>query len=104
MIDFIKKSMLAGIGAAVVTKESAQETLQEWVEKGKVSTQEAQEMAGKIVEQSRDEFDRARGEFAKLFDEALSRANVANKKDLAALEARVAELEAQLAASTSTDA
>ncbi len=104
MIDLIKKSMLAGIGAAVVTKESAQETLQEWVEKGKVSTQEAQEMAGKIVEQSREEYEKARCEFSKLFDEALARANVASRKDLAALEERVAALEAPAVGATNEGA
>lgn len=104
MIDLIKKSMLAGIGAAIVTKESAQDTLQEWVEKGKVSTQEAQEMAGKIVEQSKEQYESARGEFAKLFDEALSRAHVATRKDLAALEARVAALEKPSSEKTSEEA
>ncbi|WOO40176.1 hypothetical protein [Rubellicoccus peritrichatus] len=93
MIDLLKKTMLAGVGAAVVTKESAQKALDELVEKGKISSQEAQEMAGKIVDQGREEFEKTRGEFAKLFDEALAKANLANRKDLEALEARVAALE-----------
>lgn len=93
MIDLIKKSMLAGIGAAVVTKENAQQTLDEWVQKGKVSADEAKDMASKIVDQGRDEYDKARGELSKLFDEALARANVATKSDVDALEARIAALE-----------
>lgn len=93
MIDLIKKTMLAGVGAAVVTKESAQKALDELVEKGKISSQEAQDMAGKIVEQGREEFEKTRDDFSRLFDEALSKANVATRKDLEALEARVTALE-----------
>lgn len=95
MMDLIKKSMLAGIGAAVVTKEMAQKTLDEWVEKGKVSSDEAKEMANKIVEQGREEYDKARSDLGKMFDEAMARAHVVTRRELAALEARVAALEAE---------
>lgn len=94
MIDLIKKSMLAGIGAAVVSKEAAEKTLEEWVAKGKISTQEARDMAGKIVDQGRSEFEKTRGELSTLFDEALTKAHVVTRKDFETLEARVAALEA----------
>jgi len=102
MIDFIKKGMLAGVGAAVVTKESAEKALSELVEKGKISTSEAQEMADKIVDQGRDEFEKSREEMQGWLEDMLKRGNVASQKEHAALEARVAALEAKLAAAESS--
>ncbi|MGE9296747.1 MAG: phasin family protein [Puniceicoccales bacterium] len=98
MIDFIKKGMLAGVGAAVVSKESAEKALSELVEKGKISTNEAREMADKIVGQGREEYEKSRDEFQKWFEEMLHRGNVASQKDFTALEARVTALEAKVIA------
>jgi len=96
--DFIKKGMLAGVGAAVVSKETAEKALNELVEKGKISTSEAREMADKIVDQGREEYEKSRDEMQNWFEEMLHRGNVASQKDFVALEARVAALEAKLAA------
>jgi polyhydroxyalkanoate synthesis regulator phasin len=57
MIDLIKKSLMAGIGAAVVTKEIVEEALEDFVRQGKVSAADAAIMAEKIAEQGRREFD-----------------------------------------------
>ncbi|WP_309399417.1 phasin family protein [Cerasicoccus maritimus] len=94
MIDLIKKSMLAGVGAAVVTKESAEQALSGLVEKGKISTGEAKEAADKIVAEGRAEYEKARTEMEKWFEEMLHKGKVATQSDIAKLEARIAALEA----------
>ena len=35
MFDFVKKAMFAGVGAAVVTKEKVEKSLQEMVDRGR---------------------------------------------------------------------
>ncbi len=99
MIELIKKTMLAGLGAAVVTKETVQKSLQELVEKGKLTADEAGKTADSIVEQGKQEFEKAKDEMAKAFDQALNKANVASVTRLEALEKEVAELKAQMAGS-----
>ncbi|GHB95452.1 phasin family protein [Cerasicoccus arenae] len=94
MIEFIKKGMLAGVGAAVVTKESAEKALSELVDKGKISTGEAKDLADKIVSDGRAEFEKSRSELENWFEDMLRKAKVATQSDLAQLEARVAALEA----------
>jgi polyhydroxyalkanoate synthesis regulator phasin len=47
MIDVIKKTLLAGVGAAVVTKEKAEAALEDFVRQGKVSSADARIMAEK---------------------------------------------------------
>ena len=53
MIDLIKKTLLAGVGAAVVTKDRLEKTMDEFVREGKVSAGDARIMAEKIAEQGR---------------------------------------------------
>ena len=50
MIDLIKKTLLAGVGAAIVTKEKAEHALQDYVKQGKVSAADARAMAERIAE------------------------------------------------------
>ncbi|MEO0796029.1 MAG: hypothetical protein AAFX93_12745 [Verrucomicrobiota bacterium] len=97
MIEFIKKGMLASVGAAVVTKENAEKALGELVEKGKISTTEASELAGKIVEEGKAEYEKSLEEAQGWFEGMLRKANVASESQVAALEARVAVLEAKVA-------
>ena len=52
MIDLVKKTMLAGIGLAVVTKDKVLESLDELVEKGKLTKEEAVAMSEKIVDEN----------------------------------------------------
>ena len=96
MIELFKKTMLAGIGLAVVTKEKVLESLNEWVEKGKLTKEEASVMTDKIVEEGKAETEKARTEASKLFNEMLHRANVVTRDQYETLAARVTELEGKL--------
>jgi polyhydroxyalkanoate synthesis regulator phasin len=96
MIDLVKKTMLASIGVAVVTKDKVLESLNELVEKGRLSKDEAVAMSDKIVEEGRTETEKAKVEASSLFNEMLHRANVVTKDQYDALAARVIELEGRL--------
>ena len=58
--------MLAGVGLAVVTKDKLVESLDELVEKGKLTKEEAAAMSDKIVEEGKVETEKARTEASKL--------------------------------------
>lgn len=96
MIELVKKSMLAGVGLAVVTKEKVLESLDELVERGKLTREEAAEMSDRIVQEGKAETEKARSEASKLFNELLHRANVVTKDQYEALAARVTALEGRL--------
>lgn len=93
MIDLFKKTVLAGIGATVVTAEFIEKRLSEFVEKGKITRQEAAEMASKIAEEGKKEFEQARAELGDTLDEWMKKARLARQSDVEALAARVAALE-----------
>ncbi len=97
MIDLIKKTLLAGVGAAVITKEKVEDTLDVYVRQGKVKADDARIIAAKIAEQGKKEFDEMSQTLAaKIQDMA---ANGVAKPDgrIAALEERIRALEAKLA-------
>ncbi len=93
MIETFKKTLLAGLGAAVVTKEKVQAGLDDFVKQGKISTADARALAEKIAAEGRREFEEAS---SKLGDKARDFASSLNGNCIArieALEARVSALE-----------
>lgn len=96
MFDLLKKTFLAGVGATVVTQKKLEAQMKDFVEKGKVSAEDAQKMAQKIMEEGEREYDEARSNFEKAVDEWKSRANFASVRKVEELEERVAALEAKL--------
>lgn len=99
MIDLIKKTLLAGVGAAVITKEKVEDSLGDYVRQGKVKAEDAKIIAAKIAEQGRKEFEDVSQTLAAKIQEVAARASGSEKTDprIAALEQRIRDLEAKLA-------
>ncbi|MEX0325527.1 MAG: phasin family protein [Puniceicoccaceae bacterium] len=93
MIEALKRTLYAGIGATVVSAEKIESALQELVEKGKLSADEARDTAKKISEDSKKEFEEAQSSLKSLFEELLEKSPVAWKKDLDSIEKRLEALE-----------
>ena len=93
MIDTIKKALLAGVGATVVTKEKIEEALDDWIRQGKLSADDAKLMAARIAEVGRREFDTVSAELAGKVRETLAKVDLGHQARLDALEARLRALE-----------
>lgn len=91
MIDTIKKTLLAGVGAAVITKEKVEAALGDLVKQGKVSAAEARTVAEKMAADGRAEYEALSRQLGDKLRDLLAR-------DTARLEARLADLEQRLAA------
>ena len=98
MIDLIKKTLLAGVGATIITKEKVEEAMQDYIRQGKVSAGDARLMADKIAEQGRKEFEEMSAELAAKFRELAEKADFSHKARIETLEARVRKLEQASAA------
>jgi len=96
MIDVIKKTLLAGVGAAIVTKEKAEAALNEFVRQGKLSSGDARIMAEKIAEQGRREFEEVSETLGAKIKALLDRSETDTAVRLKALEERVLVLETKL--------
>lgn len=100
MIDTLKKSLLAGIGAAVVSKEKVEAVLGDLVRQGKVTSAEAREVAEKLVAEGRREAETLSQELGDKLKAALAGIDPRAQQRLDALEARVAALEQAAASAT----
>lgn len=96
MIDVIKKAMLAGVGAATLTKEKAEDALSDLVEKGKLSASDAKETAKKIADDGKQEFETATERVHEKFNELIGKLGRDHAKRIEELETKVAELEKRL--------
>lgn len=93
MIDLIKKTVLAGIGATIVTKEKVEVAMQDFVKRGKVSAEEAKEFASKVAEDGRAEWDKTSKDLGEQIHNLIAKADYARKSELDALRERVEALE-----------
>lgn len=93
MINALKKTLLVGVGAAVVTKEKAEAALAEFVQSGKVNAADARAMARRLAHQGRREFNAVRTDVETRVKQLASSSEAATRARIAALEARIAELE-----------
>jgi polyhydroxyalkanoate synthesis regulator phasin len=103
MIESLKHTIYAGLGATVLTVEKIEASLQELVEKGKISADEARETARKISEESKKEFKDARSSLEKSFEEMLGKAPVARSKDIEAINKRLDSIEKSIAKLSKSD-
>jgi len=97
MIETIKNTILAGVGATVVTKEKVEAALDEWVRQGKISANDVGLMASRISEVGKREFESLSANLANQLKDLLAKADFGNKARIDALEARLRILEEKLA-------
>ncbi len=97
MIDLIKKTLLAGVGAAVITKEKVEDTLDDYVRQGKVKADDAKIIASKIAEQGKKEFEEMSQTLAAKIQDLAANGTAKPDGRIAALEERIRALEAKLA-------
>ncbi|MFH1036104.1 MAG: hypothetical protein V1806_16505 [Pseudomonadota bacterium] len=97
MYEPIRNLLLAGLGAAVLTKDKVLEVTRQLVEQGKLSTGEAEKMAEDLAEESR----RQAHNWGDMLDQGLRKAvealNLAGRAELKDLEDRVTALEQTVA-------
>jgi polyhydroxyalkanoate synthesis regulator phasin len=96
MIDLIRKTVLAGVGAMVMTREKIEESMSELVEKGRISAKEAREVAEKIAAEGRREFETVSADTQKRIKEMLEQMGVGQKDRIGDLEKRLLALEIEV--------
>jgi|HubBroStandDraft_1064217.scaffolds.fasta_scaffold44879_5 polyhydroxyalkanoate synthesis regulator phasin len=93
MIEKFKKTILAGLGAAVVTRDRVQESLEDFVKQGKITAADARAMAEKVANEGKQEFEKASTKVGDKVRELLAYADGKHLGRIGELEARIAALE-----------
>lgn len=89
MLDLIKKTMLTGLGLAVVTKERIEELSAELVKKGELSEKQGREFVDEMMKKS----EQAQADFERRLEESVravvEKLNLATKEDIESLHKRL---------------
>ncbi len=97
MFDLLKKSLLAGIGAVVVTKDKIQEATRTLVQEGKISTEEAEKLAEEMIKSGARQWDELSTGISEAMKRWMESTDMVSKKDFQNLRARVEMLDQRVA-------
>ncbi len=93
MLESIRKTILTGIGAAVVTREKVQGAFDELIAQGKVTAEDARVMAEQISAEGKREFEAASEKASQQLHHLVNKGSEVTNQKLAELEARLKAME-----------
>ncbi len=93
MIDFIKKSLLTGIGLALKTKDEAKSIAKDISDKMKLSEEEGDKFMDDMMKKYDEMWDDLEKRIEKRVQAVIDKMDLAKKSDLKSLEDKIAELE-----------
>jgi polyhydroxyalkanoate synthesis regulator phasin len=96
MIDLIKKTLLTGVGVAVLTKEKLEELAKDFVEKGKMTEQEGRALVDDLVARSEESRVELQKQIEEKVESVLEKMDLAKKSEVDALKLQVDELQQAL--------
>ena len=96
MKDFFRKTFLFSVGAATVTKEKIEEFVEELIQKGQASEKDRSRLVEEYVEKLKEQEKEFAARVKALVTRTLTEMGIPTREEIAALEKRIAELEAKL--------
>ena len=93
MFELIKKTMLAGVGLAAVTKDKVEELARELTEKGEMSEKEGKELIDELLKKSEQARKDLETKVEDTVRKVLEKMAVATKGDIDSLLERIKNLE-----------
>ena len=93
MFDLIKKTMLAGVGLAAMTREKIEETIDEFVKKGRLSEKEGKEIVEELIEKSKTAKKDLEEKIEKIVTKSLKKLNIPTRDELTEIKKKIERLE-----------
>ncbi|MCX5883802.1 MAG: hypothetical protein NTU74_19005 [Deltaproteobacteria bacterium] len=92
MLDFIKKTMLTGIGIAMKTKDELEEWVKEIVKKGEISENEGKDFLDNVKRKSKEAQKDFEEKVESKFKDLLKKADIATRNEVNDLKNEIEEL------------
>ena len=96
MFDIIRKSFLASLGAAIITKEKIDEATKSLVERGKISKEEADNLAQELIRSGEKQWEELQVQLRDSVGNVMEGLDIPKNSDFEALNARLTALEKRL--------
>ena len=91
-LGLIRKVLLAGVGAVVLTQEEVEKVINRLVERGELAEQDGKKLFRDVMAKRKKDAKKAEEEMNKQLEELLARMNVPTKSDIDALSAKITAL------------
>ncbi len=91
-LGLVRKVLLAGVGAVVLTQEEVEKVINRLVERGELAEQDGKKLFRDVMAKRKKDAKKAEDEMSKQLEELLARMNVPTKSDIDALSAKVTAL------------
>jgi polyhydroxyalkanoate synthesis regulator phasin len=95
-MDRIKKAMLLGLGLISLTKEKAEEIVDDLIKRGEVSREARCKMVDKLLKEAEKREEELTGKINETVQNTITQVGLASKKDLEAISKRLAEIEKRI--------
>jgi len=96
MEELLKKLILAGIGALELTREKAEEVIEELFKRGKIVYQEKKNLLQELAKRGEEQKERLEKVVEKVVERVISRTTIATKNDIKKLEEKLEKLEKKI--------
>ncbi|MGI9861525.1 hypothetical protein SDD30_09105 [Moorella naiadis] len=97
MLDIMRKVFLAGLGAMFLTKEKAEEMAEELVHHGELRRDEVKNFVDQLLAKGKEQQNQLQETVSREVNRWRTEWGLVTRSEMAALEKKVAELEARLA-------
>ena len=94
--ELLEKTIELGLGAALLTKESAGKLVDDLVKRGDVSREEGKKLVTDMLEKGKGQKKKMEDFVVEVVERALGKADIARRSQIEDLEKRIAELEDRL--------
>jgi len=92
----IKKAMLLGLGLISLTKEKAEEIVDDLIKRGEVSREERFKTVDKLLREAEKKEEELTGKINETVQKTITQIGLVSKKDLEAISKRLAEIEKRM--------
>lgn len=92
MLDFVKKSLLAGIGLTSLAEERIRAVVSTWIEKGELTEEEGKKLVREMVDRAKKDKEGLEKKIAGEVSMVLKKMNLATKKEVDELREKVDKL------------
>ncbi len=89
MLNFIRKSMLVGIGLTSMAEERIRKLVTSWIEKGELTEEEGKSLVKDITEQAKKSKEELDEKISREVSKVLAKMNLATKKEVDELKEKV---------------
>jgi polyhydroxyalkanoate synthesis regulator phasin len=96
MLEEIRKGLLSGFGAALLTKEKAEAATRKLVEEAKISQEDAQKLVDDLFETGTRQWSEVEASLSKTLRQGIDKLDVASKKEVHGLKSKVGKLEKRI--------